>query len=197
MNRADITFEDNVLLLNTGYPRVLIPKKLRTEFFKIVHKGQWCIFKAKQLSRRYCSWPEIDRGIENMICSCAAWAKNSISQTNEFTNWPEASGPLKGSMSTSSDLSRVDAFSRFLFVVKMNNITTQQTISVLKSIFSIEGFPMALVSDNGRQITSSEFENFCNSKVIEHLFSAPYLPQSNGLAERFVQSLKLFNLKIA
>ncbi|KII65791.1 Pol polyprotein [Thelohanellus kitauei] len=60
----------------------------------------------------------------------------------------------------------------------------------IKSIFSLEGFPLAIVSDNGRQFSSSEFEDFDTSNSIKHLFSPMYHPQSKWLAERFVQTIK-------
>ncbi|KII72987.1 Gag-Pro-Pol polyprotein [Thelohanellus kitauei] len=72
----------------------------------------------------------------------------------------------------------------------MKNIIPQAIISTLKSIFSLERFPLAIVSDNGRQFSSSEFEDFCTSKSIKNFYSPPYHPQSNGLAEVFVQTFK-------
>ena len=52
------------------------------------------------------------------------------------------------------------------------------------------GYPEQLVSDNGPQFISEEFEMFLRSCGIKHMRSAPYHPSTNGLAERFVQSLK-------
>ncbi|KII72986.1 hypothetical protein RF11_08161 [Thelohanellus kitauei] len=66
-NRSSITLEDDILVLNTGFTRVVIPKYLQVDSLKIIHKGHWGIVRGKQLARRYCSWPEIDRDIENMV----------------------------------------------------------------------------------------------------------------------------------
>ena len=52
------------------------------------------------------------------------------------------------------------------------------------------GFPEQLVSDNGPQFTSDEFEKFLKVNRVKHILTAPYHPASNGLAERFVRMLK-------
>ena len=57
-------------------------------------------------------------------------------------------------------------------------------------LFSTHGIPEQIVSDNGPQLTSKEFENYCQGQNIEHIFTPPYHPNSNGEAERFVQTFK-------
>ncbi|XP_037501957.1 uncharacterized protein K02A2.6-like [Rhipicephalus sanguineus] len=52
------------------------------------------------------------------------------------------------------------------------------------------GFPETLVSDNGSQFISAEFQAYLKHRGIRHVRTAPYHPSSNGLAERFVQTLK-------
>lgn len=47
-----------------------------------------------------------------------------------------------------------------------------------------------MVTDNGPQFIAQEFADFCKGNGIKHVRSAPYHPASNGLVERFVQTLK-------
>ena len=47
-----------------------------------------------------------------------------------------------------------------------------------------------IVSDGGPQYTSVEFKDFTKQWQIEHRVSSPRNPQSNGMAERRVQTMK-------
>ncbi|XP_055589501.1 uncharacterized protein K02A2.6-like [Uranotaenia lowii] len=84
----------------------------------------------------------------------------------------------------------VDAFSKWPEVVPTKRITTADTLIILRSIFARFGMPETLVSDNGRQLVSEEFERYCEVNGILHLKTPPFHPQSNGLAERFVDTFK-------
>jgi transposase InsO family protein len=50
--------------------------------------------------------------------------------------------------------------------------------------------PQELVTDNGPQFTSEEFRRFMLMNGIFNRMGAPYNPQSNGLAELAMQSVK-------
>lgn len=47
-----------------------------------------------------------------------------------------------------------------------------------------------LVSNNGPQLVSQEMTGFLQANGVQHIKSAPYHPATNGLAERFVQTMK-------
>jgi len=53
-------------------------------------------------------------------------------------------------------------------------------------MFSRNGIPTTIVSDNGRQFVSREFQQFCEANGIRHATSSAYHPRSNGEAERDV-----------
>ena len=58
-------------------------------------------------------------------------------------------------------------------------------IAQLKQIYTRNGFPTTLLSDNGRQLCSKQFEEFLVANGIEHVTMTPYHPQGNGIVERF------------
>ena len=84
----------------------------------------------------------------------------------------------------------VDYFSCYPEVVKMTSTTSSSTISALKSIFARHGIPEIVRSDNGSQYSSAEFMSFASSYGFQHITSSPKFPQSNGQAERCVQTVK-------
>ena len=87
-------------------------------------------------------------------------------------------------------LVEVDAHSRWLEVERISSTTSEKTIETLQIFFARYGVPAQLVSDNGPQLKSEEFEQFLKRNGIKHIISATYHPATNGLAERCVESLK-------
>ena len=65
----------------------------------------------------------------------------------------------------------------------------------IRSLFSRYGIPDQIVTDNGPQFTAEEFNKFCLGNGIKHTLTAPYHPNTNGEAERFVQTFKTSILK--
>ena len=84
----------------------------------------------------------------------------------------------------------MDALSKWPEVIPMAAVTTLAMVDSLRHIFTQHGLPEQLVSDNGRQFTSSEVKTFLESNGIRHIHSAPFHPATNGLAERFVQTFQ-------
>ena len=95
-------------------------------------------------------------------------------------------GPYKGEMF----LVVMDAFSKWLEVHRMKSITSTATIEKLREMFATHGLPATVVSDNGSNFTSSEFQEFMKRNGIKHIKVAPYNSASNGLAERAVRIFK-------
>ncbi len=60
----------------------------------------------------------------------------------------------------------------------------------MRRTFSREGVPLTVVTDNGTHFTSSEVQYWLKSVGCRQVFSAPRHPESNGLAENFVKTLK-------
>ena len=57
-------------------------------------------------------------------------------------------------------------------------------------LFSIEGYPDEIVSDNGPPFQSKEFAKFLSRLGIKHTTSSPGYPCSNGFIEWHIQMVK-------
>nr|XP_006820942.1 PREDICTED: uncharacterized protein K02A2.6-like [Saccoglossus kowalevskii] len=72
----------------------------------------------------------------------------------------------------------------------LRNMTSRTVISKIKRHFTVHGIPHTIISDNAGQFASIEFKQFSKEWNFNHITSNPEYPQSNGLAERAVQSAK-------
>ena len=83
-----------------------------------------------------------------------------------------------------------DYYSKFIKVTKLKDLTSHETIGVLKEHFSRHGIPAKLVTDCGSQYTSKEFETFAKSYSFKHILVSTKHPKANGEAEAAVTTVK-------
>ena len=82
-----------------------------------------------------------------------------------------------------------DYFSKFPFLYRAKT-SFWSLRDRLIDLFSIEGYPDEIVSDNGPPFQSKEFAKFLSSLGIKHNTSSPGYPRSNGFIERHIQTVK-------
>ena len=83
----------------------------------------------------------------------------------------------------------VDYTSNYPEVAKLEDLSSTNTISHMKSIMARHGLPSVVVSDNGPQFSSREFREFAMQYGFKHVTSSPEYPQSNGNAVQIVKRL--------
>ncbi|BHF81902.1 hypothetical protein SprV_0802503700 [Sparganum proliferum] len=157
----------------------------------------------KSIARSFAYWPGIDGDIDDLVRRCSRCQQAAkmpprqppIPWQPSERPWSRVHIDFAGSLNGVSYLILVDAYSKWPEIVPLNPATASATIAFLRRIFSQHGLPEVLVSDNGSQFTSSMFEDFCRQHNIQHLRSPSYHPQSNGQAERFVDTFKRALLK--
>jgi len=75
---------------------------------------------------------------------------------------------------------------KFFEITSLETTSSNHVINALKKIFSRYGIPQLLFADNGPQ----EFRSFIKEWDFDHDTSSPHYPQSNGLVERKIQTVK-------
>ena len=193
--RNELAIFNGVIMWGT---RVVIPSKFRSQILSDLHEGHLGVVKMKALARGYVYWPNIDEEIERTSLSCQGCISvRNMPSPAPLHQWEWPSQPWRrihidfaGPLNNRMLLVIVDAHSKWPEVIPMRQATTSSTIEALRSVWARFGVPDQVVSDNGAQFTSAEFQQFMKSNGVRHIKSAPYHPATNGLAERFVQSVK-------
>ena len=121
------------------------------------------------------------------IVKCRARARQSVL-------WSGLNGQLEDLVHHIKYLLLIDYYPRYIEIAKLSNETSLAVINHFKLIFTRDGIPQAIYSDNGPQYSSLEFKMLTKEYGFKHLTSRPRYPQSNGESERAVQTLK--NLRV-
>lgn len=193
--RQEIT-EGNGLIYK--YDKVIIPTKMRVEILNKIHSGHFGIRKCILRASQVIFWPGMATDITNLVSKCRSCQKFKKSNPPEpLVNYeiPEIPWFKVGidiyEVYRIQYLLVVDYYSKFVEIEKRNRHSTlENMISKLKQIFSRQGIPAHLVSDEGPQLTSKSFKKFVENWNINHLVVSPYFQQANGLAERSIRTVK-------
>ncbi|GFU70342.1 uncharacterized protein K02A2.6 [Trichonephila clavipes] len=178
--------------------RVCIPRKFRKNVLEELHAGHFGIVKMKAIARSFVYWKNIDNDIEEAAKTCVDCARYKADPPKSKVHyWEYPSMPWErilvdfaGPIFEHTFFLIVDAHSKWLEVYPMKVTTTKKTIECLRDSFARFGLPRVLVTDNGSQFTSYEFQRFMHKNGVRHKTSAPFKPSSNGQAERYVATLK-------
>ena len=192
--KEEFSFIDGLLFRGT---RLVIPKSLRGDYLDRLHFGHLGETKCKARANETIFWPGINHDIINIVSSCHTCAKHRAQNQREpLLPHPEPLFPYQRvgldlfSCFSQDYLILVDYYSSYPEIVKLTSTKTCAILNALKPIFARWGKPETLISDNAPQLVSDEFDHFCMEWGIDHVPSSPYLPRSNGMAERGVQSAK-------
>ncbi|GAB0092892.1 uncharacterized protein DMENIID0001_079420 [Sergentomyia squamirostris] len=191
--RASLSVEDDCVYYGV---RIVIPRKLRRKALHILHDTHIGMVRMKMMARSLLWWKGLDTDIEDFASECETCCMTARRKPQKTTKWPETTYPFERiyldfcHFAGKEILVTIDSYSKWVELKVMKNITAGEVKDNLEDIFSRMGAPKQLVSDNGPPFSSSEFIEYCKGKNIEVLKSPPYHPESNGLCERAVQTMK-------
>ncbi len=192
----ELWVDDGIILLRQ---RLLIPYKMRKDVLKRLHGAHQGIDKTLRRARQAVYWLGMSSDIKSTVEACHKCQRYKLSQAKE----PMEHDPLPTRIfeEVAADffeldghhyLAMTDRYSGWLDLLDIGQAASSlKLIKCLKEYFSAKGCPVRLYSDGGKQFTSEETQKFMKSWGVMHRLSSPHYPQSNGLAESGVKSLKL------
>lgn len=191
----ELCFAGDVLLRGI---RIVIPKELRERALQLAHEGHPGMTVMKRRLRAKVWWPKMDTEVEEFVKRCrscilvsAPSAPEPLKRTElPTTPWEFIAIDFLGPLPSGHNLLViVDYYSRYKEVEIMTKIDSLETIKRLKIVFARFGNPQRMKADNGPQLSSGEFEQFCRLNGIYLDSSTPWWPQENGEVERQNRSL--------
>ena len=195
--REELTIEDGLILKGA---RIVIPNKQCQAILKQLHKGHLGLNKCKLRAKETVYWPGLNTELENLVLNCELCLKYSTAKCKlepSFALGQEI--PLYPWTKLATDIFHFEGASYLLIVDytncypvvhKLTSMRDQHIASQFKLICSEYGWPETIVSDNGPCYTSEIFTNLMSEYNVNHITSSPHYPQSNGLAEKYVQIVK-------
>ena len=179
--QTELSTENGCLLWGI---RVVIPKSLQPQVLQSLHVNHPGVSRMKAIARSHFWWSGLDKDIETTGKTCHSCQTNQSNPPAAPLHpwvWPDLpwrrihvdfAGPFLGHMF----LVIVDAHSKWPEVELMTSTTSNKTIEVLRSLFARHGLPEQLVSDNGPQFTSDEFEKFLKGNGVKHILTSTEQP---------------------
>ena len=177
--------------------KIVIPKSLRKKMLAVIHEPHLGIVKSINRARDVLFWLGMTADIEQTVRACTICAATQNANPKEPMLIPDI--PNRPWSKLAADLFEfrgihyllvVDYFSKWPEVLKLDNLSSSNTVSYMKGLFSRYGIPDEVVSDNGPQFSSGHFKSFAEDYNFKHTTSSPHFAQSNGQAERAVQTVK-------
>lgn len=188
--------------------RLFVPKAARRMLLRIAHDdplygGHLGNKKTRYKLRQY-YWPRMQTDINEHIANCETCQhfktpkqpKYGLLKPIEVSNVFEQLhidivGPIKTTSENNSYIiTAIDAFSRYAYARARPDVKAIDIIDFInEEILSKHGLPKKIVSDNGTQFTSNEFNAFITRLGITHSKTTDYHPSANGMDERLNGSL--------
>ncbi|UYV73682.1 hypothetical protein LAZ67_11000340, partial [Cordylochernes scorpioides] len=198
--KLELTMDGECLLWGM---RVIILSSLRKNMLSCLHETHSGMGKMKAVARSHFWWPNLDNQIECMVNGCKNYQQTQTGPSKvNWRPWVWATRPwqrihmdfaFKDGVNL---LIVVDSHSKWVEAIPMREITARKTIEQLRRLFSAYGLPEEVESDNGPQFTGVEMKSFFERNGVRQTLIPAYHPQSNGLAERAVQLIKMALEKI-
>ena len=215
-----IHLREEVLVLrseeNATEERIIVPSALVERVIRNLHEGFGTAHQAAKattarLIRRF-FWPGLKRDVRLYVACCPVCEEflHSTRSPKAGLHPMEVGGrgdclamdivgggeslPLTA-RGSKYILTLVDCFTRYAFAIPLNDQSSEAVVNaVIGNYITVHGTPRRILTDQGKCFESALFLSFCKFFRISKIRTSGYRPQSNGICERFNQTLKTITL---
>ena len=177
--------------------RVVIPTRMRSELRKRAHASHLGAQSTINKAREIMFWPGMNSELTDMVQKCSTCQETQPGQSREpLMSYPLPTSPWQVVATDCFVLDGqtysvfVDTYSDFIEVAELVDMTADTMVKTAKLIFKTHGIPAVLISDNGPNYASREFQQFTREWDFTHTTTSPHFSQSNGKAESAVKITK-------
>jgi len=162
-----------------------------------LHQGHIGIENTLRRARDHVYWPGMNAEVKDFISKCDVCNSQRDEQAKEPMLSHEV--PDRAWKTVSSDIFKLsgveyvvvaDHYSDYFEYEALGVATTAGVVKFLKKTFARYGIPETLISDNGSQYASREFQKFAAEWEFDCVTSSPHYPKSNGKSESAVKTCK-------
>ena len=184
---------------------IVLPESLYSKALQLACEDHFGIVRSKHQLRSFAWWPNCSAMLEQLVKNCSACCETDKAQVfrgvpngkiitadEKFTTINiDIGGPYNGAPSNFKYLLLVvDEYSRWPEVYALDNTHAKQIVMSLKAYLARFGVPELIRCDEGSSFTSAEFKTFIIHQGAALKYSPLYCPRSNGLIERFNQTIR-------
>lgn len=213
--QADLCEEKYVVINDILYmqtpesTRLVVPTSCRPLVLHLAHSIPWAGHMAHQktyarISSRFV-WPSMYTEVQAYCTTCPICQKTSAVRRQDrapLLPLPVISVPFQRiAMDIVGPLEKSSAGHQYILVVSdyatrypeavpLRSTTTPKIINALIQLFSRVGIPEEILTDQGSNFTSRLMRLLYRQLGITAIKTSPYHPQTDGLVERFNQTLK-------
>jgi len=176
--------------------RVYSHQTLRGNYLELCLEGHQGITKCRRRAQRQFWWPGLSFDIQHYVekcntCIIHGQVKHQPQHEMELPSGPwEVVGSDIFTLDGELYLVVIDYYTRWIETVHIHRQTAQAVIQAMKYIYSRLGILKVVRSDNGPCYNCDEFLKFAKNFGFRLVTSSPRYPESNGMAEGAVKTVK-------